>query len=431
MLAFPRSRSLHFATLAALATCSIVQPARADERVTLNEVTLRKLPGENQDPVATYAAGVKVEVLEVKGRWVRIKIDKATGWVPRTKLSEPTVAPDGPAPPADAGPRSRKLAVVVSRADVVLRARPEADAPVLAPAAVGASLTVLDGAAGGWLHVDDGAGHAGWVPAGAVRDPGAATPTEAPPVVAPRRPRRDAATWTLHGSAALGYRSIDQRFTSNAVGGLANYAVNADASAIDAELVAMPPLGTLRLGGEAAIRYTASDPGIDYPGPTLEPGSIPFTMFEARAVARVGYHVGPVTPQLRLGGAYGAFLADEVANAGRMPREALWAATLGVGVEVAPLRAPVVIEARFDQALISRRQQTDGLADGMSSSTGGQWLDVRLAYAVGRHLVVFAGFAYERHATDWSGASERWAGVTEAHRLDHAQLVSFGVGAGR
>lgn len=406
-----------------------VDSVRAETRTSLVEITLRKLPGENQDAVATYATGVTVEVLEIKGRWIKVKIDKSVGWVPRTKLSEPAAAAGAP---VDAGPRSHRLAVQVRQPDAAIRARPEAGAPVVAPVAPGAALTVLDGAAPGWLHVDDGHGHAGWIAAAAVADVGAgAAVVDAPPAARPTAAPRARATWTLRGTAAIGYRSIDQRFTSNATGGLANYAVSADASAAEIGVAALPRLGALRVGVDAAARFTSSDPGIDYPGPTLAPGEIPFTMFEARGTARIGYRLGPVTPQLRLGGFYGAFLADEIANAGRLPREALWAATVGLGVEVAPPRAKVTIEARGDLAIVGARQQTDGLADGMTSSAGGQWLELRLAYAIAPHVAVVAGFTYERYTTDWSGASERWAGVTDAHRLDHAQLVSFGIGAGR
>ena len=406
-----------------------VDSVRADTRTSLVEITLRKLPGENQDAVATYATGVTVEVLEIKGRWIKVKIDKSVGWVPRTKLSEPAAAA---AAPVDAGPRSHRLAVQVRQPDAAIRARPEAGAPVVAPVAPGAALTVLDGAAPGWLHVDDGHGHAGWIAAAAVAAVGAsAAVVDAPPAARPTAAPRARATWTLRGTAAIGYRSIDQRFTSNATGGLANYAVSADASVAEIGVAALPRLGTLRVGLDAAARFTSSDPGIDYPGPTLAPGEIPFTMFEARGTARIGYRLGPVTPQLRLGGFYGAFLADEIANAGRLPREALWAATVGLGVEVAPPRAKVTIEARGDLAIVGARQQTDGLADGMTSSAGAQWLELRLAYAIAPHVAVVAGFTYERYTTDWSGASERWAGVTDAHRLDHAQLVSLGIGAGR
>jgi SH3-like domain-containing protein len=404
---------------------------RADTRTSLVEITLRKLPGENQDAVATYATGVKVEVLEVKGRWIKVKIDKSVGWVPRTKLSEPAASATAP---VEADPRSHRLGVQVRQPDAMIRARPDAGAAVVAPVAPGAALTVLDGDAPGWLHVDDGHGHAGWIAAAAVADVGAAAlPVDVapPPSSAASTRARARPSWTLRGTASIGYRSIDQRFTSNATGGLANYAVSADASAAEIGVTALPRLGKLRLGADAAARFTSSNPGIDYPGPTLAPGEIPFTMFEARGTARVGYRLGPITPQLRLGGFYGAFLADEVANAGRLPREALWAATAGLGVEVAPPRAKVTIEARADVALVGARAQTDGLAGGMSSTVGAQWFELRLAYAVAPHVAVVAGFTYERYATDWSGASERWAGVTDAHRLDHAQLVSFGIGAGR
>ena len=79
-------------TLGLLSAVLAVDSVRADTRTSLVEITLRKLPGENQDAVATYATGVKVEVLEVKGRWIKVKIDKSVGWVPRTKLSEPAAS---------------------------------------------------------------------------------------------------------------------------------------------------------------------------------------------------------------------------------------------------------------------------------------------------------------------------------------------------
>ena len=86
--------------------------------------------------------GTSVEVLEIKGRWIKIKVDKTVGWVPRTKLSEP--AASAAAAPED-GPRSRHLTVQVRQPDAVVRARPAAGAAVVAPVAPGAALDVLDG----------------------------------------------------------------------------------------------------------------------------------------------------------------------------------------------------------------------------------------------------------------------------------------------
>ncbi|MBK9037289.1 MAG: SH3 domain-containing protein [Myxococcales bacterium] len=429
-----------FAALIAVMAAGVVARAdtqeKADPRVTLGEVTLRKHPGENQDAVATYAAGVTVKVLVIQGRWVKVQIDKSVGWVPRTKLSEPS-APPAPEPAATG--RSRQLSVEVRGADAVVRAEPASGAASVAPVAVGARLAVIPGAAPGWLHVDDGHGHVGWIEAAAVGDPGAAAASTAPTKAgAPARdvgPARavTAGAWTLHATAAVGYRSLDQRFTSNATGGLANYSVSADASVAELGLAATPRLGrgAVRLGADARARFTSSSPGIDYPGPTLAPGTIPFTMFEGAGAVHAGYRLGPVVPQLRVGGYYGAFLADDVANAGRMPREALWAVFTGLGVEVVPPRSRVRLEARADLAVAGGRRQTPGLADGMTSDAGAAWLELRLAYTVAAHVAVFAGISYDRYATDWSGASERWADVTSAQRIDHAQLIEIGIGAGR
>ncbi|MEZ4402557.1 MAG: SH3 domain-containing protein [Kofleriaceae bacterium] len=386
-------------------------------------LTLRAKPGENQDPAGTVAAGATLEILEVSGRWLRVKAGDVTGWTPRTTLVEATdqVVEFAPLAP-------RKLSVVVTNPAAQLREAADAGAAVVGPIAVGTQLTIEDGTVAGWLRVRDGA-RVGWIaeaditeadrPVNAVTD----RPTRA---VVRRAPRR----W-LEVAATLGYRTLSQRFTSDATGGLADYRVVSDASVAQGDVVARRDLpGHLVVGVDGQVRGTYSSPGIDYPGPTLAPGKIPFTMFEAGGGARVGYRRGPVEAAARLGGFYGAFLADDVDNAGRIPRERLLAGTVGLRLTIAPAATPVRIDAAGDLTIVGARSQTPGLRDGDVDAATAWWLQLGVSVPVARRLLLIGSFAVERATTRWSGMSQRWADVTSASRDDQGLLFQLGVGTG-
>jgi SH3-like domain-containing protein len=422
----------------------LARPVRAEERSTTTAVALRKQPGESQPAVATLPAGTTVEVLETRGRWLRVRAGKARGWLTRTTVTTGAAV----APPPATAPSARadsRLTVEVVGPGAVLRRRPDGAAPVVARFAAGVRLSVVDAGDRVWIQVRDAAGRAGWVERERVDNGGGAVAAP-PPSRSGARPRpaglgsAAAAVAAAPGArgpiavratAALGYRSLDERFSSNGGGGLAAYLISADAAVAEVGLDARTrPAGPLQLGVDGGLRLSYSSPGIDYGGPSMPAGEIPFRMFEVEAGLRAGYHRAGLDLALRAGGFYGAFLADEVANAGRLPRESLLAATAGLRVDLAPAGSRVGLTGSFDLALAGRREQTRGLEDGERSDAGALWAGLVVHYRLHPRLVLLGAYGYERATTRWQGASSRQPDVTDAERVDASQILQIGLGTG-
>lgn len=406
--------------LAALALC--VPAARAEPATTRVEVVLRAKPGDNQDPVATYAAGAAVTILETQGRWLRVKIGDSVGWMPRTKLV-------AEAAPAAAAPPARALTVTLSTA-APLRQAPDDTAAVIATVAAGATVEVVDGGRPRWLEVRGEAGR-GWLATAALTGAVTAPPPpidRPPPRRALPRPRR----LELDGGLALGYRSLRQSFASDATGGLADYQLDADAAALTGRARAIArPRGALVVELELRGALAYSDPGVAYPGPTLPPGDVPFSLVSGELAVRAGLTRGPAT--LTVGGAalYQAFLPAEVANAALIARERLLGAAVDARLELAAPRTAARVGLGGQWLAAGDRAQTPGLRDGATATPRQLALTVDVRYPVGRHLDLSAGLLYQRAATAWTGMSERWADVTAAERVDRWVGVELGLGARR
>jgi hypothetical protein len=243
--------------------------------------------------------------------------------------------------------------------------------------------------------------------------------------------RRPARSLALQAELGIGFRSLGMELTSNATGGLSNYLVDADAAALVFEASAVARLSSrLLAASNVRVQLSQSSPGIDYPGPTSAAGKIPFKTAAVDAGARAGVRALRVL-DLTLGAGmhYDAFLPDEVENAGRLPRERLFGATVGARAEVVPPRSRFSACARFDLMLLGSRAQTPGLEDGPSSSVSAWWGGLTLRYVLTRHLSAFIAYDFERATTDWDGMSVREAGATNTSRADTAQLAQLGLTA--
>jgi uncharacterized protein YraI len=109
--------------------CLSAGPALADAaRVTATNANLRSAPGANSRVVATLARGALLEVLDVSGDWVKVRVaeTKAEGWVHRRLVDMPAgarpAAPAAARPPAPAAPApvapAAATAVTIDHRDV-------------------------------------------------------------------------------------------------------------------------------------------------------------------------------------------------------------------------------------------------------------------------------------------------------------------------
>ena len=431
------------AVLCVYAVVASVTLAHAGGRRTLEPVALRKKPGEKEAVVARLPAGAEVTVLGIDGRWLRVRAGGAEGYVARTTVSSPEDA-DAAAQLGQwsAGRRAGGrvvgelfIDVVVDRA--ALRVEPRPDAAAIAALARGTRLTVVDAASDpAWIRARDPAGHDGWIGRAEIDNGASGVVVTGVDLRGVNRPRDDRGGPALRRLAVradlgIGYRVLGMDLTSNAEGGLTNYAVDAGAMAATLDTDAVLRLGgTWLAGADARLSASDSSPGIDYPGPTAPPGKIPFHTFEADAGARLGARLQQAFDvAARAGVHYDAFVTRSVANAGMLPRERLLGVTLGARVDIAPERSRFAVTARFDALVLGGRAQTAGLQDGTSSTAHALWGGLALRYALGHRLAAFGGFDFGRATTEWSGMSARQPGVTRTRRVDTAQLVQLGISA--
>jgi SH3-like domain-containing protein len=415
--------------------------ARAEPRRTLEQVTLRKKPGEKEAVVARLPANTPVTVLALEGRWLLVRANTATGYLTRTTVSEPVA---GDVEPGATWSAARKasgqvvtdLYVQVVAPRAALRAAPKPDAAQVVEAARGSRLSVVDAASDpAWIHARDEAGHDGWIAREQIDNGASAvvvTGVDLKGIGLSRDdagPRAAAHKLSVRADLGIGLRALGMDLTSNAEGGLTNYVLDADAVAATFDVdVAMRLAGKAFVAADARVSASDSSPGIDYPGPTAPAGKIAFHTFASDVGGRVGLRARRVFDlALRAGVHYDAFVAADVKNAGMLPRERLLGATLGARVDIAPERSRFTITARFDALVLGGRTQTPGLEDGPSSTARALWGGLTMRYALVQRIAVFGGYDFSRASTEWSGMSVRQPGATRTQRADTAQLVQLGI----
>jgi SH3-like domain-containing protein len=406
--------------------------ASAEPRRTTESVTLRKKPGEREAAVVTVPANTVVTVIAEEGRWLKVKVNGAVGYVTRTTITAP--APGDEAPPSASWSSQRQgdaLFIEVLRAGT-LAAEPKPSAAKISDVEKGAHLVVLDATTPGWIHARDDQGREGWISRAQVENGATGVTMTGADLqgTAETYVRPTSAPLAIRAEVGLGYRSLGMDLTSNAEGGLTNYLVDADAVAAVLDVGATYRLEGFFVGGDVRAAFSEASPGIDYPGPTGKPGKIPFSTFAADVGVRAGIHVhDAIDLALRAGGHYDAFITEVVTNVGMLPRERLLGATLGLRADIAPPHSRFGATVRFDLLVVGSRAQTSGLEDGTDSSAHALWGGLAVRYQLSTHVSPFAAYDFGRATTSWTGPSVREPGVTEAHRVDTTQLVQIGVSA--
>ena len=437
------------ALIVLIAALAMVGDARADEPwQTMVAVELRAKPGEKGAVVAKLPAGTVVKVQRTEGRWLLVRVGKKVGYLTRTTVTGgPTPAAGGttgkwsaarrPDPTRSATVDALFIEVVGARS--VLRAAPAASAAPVAALPRGAQLTVLDATKGAWIQARDDQGRQGWIARPQV-DNGASSVVvtgadlkgaSAPPAEVDRFRRHPLGRVSLRAAVGAGYRAMAMSFSSNGQRGSANYLVSAAAATVDLSTEATVRLTARGLIGlDVRARLGQSSPGIDYAGRSGATGKVPFSAIDVDGGVRAGLRLRRlVDVSLRAGLHYDAFIAEEVDNVARLPRERLLGATVGARLDLVPPRR-VSVTATFDVLLFGTRQQTAGLEDGEASAAHGLWGGVALHYQLTHHLAVLGAVHFGRTTTDWTGMSVRQPGVTDARRVDSSQLAEVGLSAG-
>lgn len=431
-------------------------PIPRESRQTTDQVVLRDKPGEKQAPLATLPSGATVIVEAERGRWLRVRSGKLVGYLARTTVTTPpppatVVAAVEPEPVVEttavsgwssrrsdpsSGTSTQLYAEVTGAA--ALRADPKLDAPVVVEMQRGSRLVVVDASStAGWVRARDEHGAEGWIPLDRVGNGSAAVAlSSAIPTAEVATEKRDATRpaserhgLELHIDMGVGYRVIGMNFTSNGTAGLANYLVSADASAADVGVdMVMFRAGKLSLGIDGELEASDSSPGISYAGPSQPGGRIPFSTLDVDAGVRAGFRTRRLFELAVRGGVhYDAFIAEDVDNAGMLPRERLFGATLGARADVVPPGSRFGATLHADALVVGSRRQTPGLEDGTSSTERAVWAGMIVRVRLARHFSLLSAYDFARVTTQWSGVSVRMPGVTNARRVDSSQLVQLGL----
>jgi SH3-like domain-containing protein len=405
--------------------------ASAEPRRTTESVTVRKKPGEKEPAVVTVPANTEVTVLGEEGRWLKVKVNGAVGYITRTTITAPDVS-DTPTSGGWSSQRKGDELFIEVPVDGWLATEPKPSAAKVSDVPKGAHLIVIDATTPGWIHARDDQGHEGWIARTSVENGATAVTISGVDLqgTAETYVRPAPSALAIRAEVGLGYRSLGMDLTSNAEGGLTNYLVDADAAAAVLDLGATYRLDGFFVGGDVRTVVSEASPGIDYPGPTAPPGKIPFSTFATDAGVRAGIHVhDAIDLALRVGGHYDAFVTKMVDNAGMLPRERLLGATVGLRAEIVPPHTRFGATLRFDLLAVGSRAQTPGLEDGTSSTAHALWGGLVVRYQLSDHVSPFVAYDFGRATTSWTGPSVREPSVTNASRVDTTQLIQLGVSA--
>jgi uncharacterized protein YgiM (DUF1202 family) len=447
-----QTRAILIAAALVLLFAASPTPVHAEILRTRRDTTLRARPGESQRAVARLQADQEVEVITRAGRWLRVRSGERVGWLTRTNVRDD--APEKRAQrktrveswrrdqPEPAIPRARKDIVTVrvnNGTQDTFRA-PSGTTRVAFRARSADVLTVVgDNQDRTWLLVENEHGQVGWVPAvittpvamtQATRDRRAALLATA---LAESSEAVDTpiALVTRHARAAVGYRIMATRFTSNGSAELANYRISAQAmtATLDGSLPLTSSSSRFLAAVEGEYRLSLASPGIHYQDGAGKLDTIAFSMHEVRAGGQLGVRVtDSALVAGRVGYHYGLFLVDALENRAGLANESLHGLTVGGRAHLTPGKGSCAIRAGFDVLAGARRGQSAGLEDGAGSAASAWWGHLGMDYALTAGLMLSAHYAYERAGTEWTGQSARQPDVTEAARTDQSHLVYMGLG---
>jgi opacity protein-like surface antigen len=233
--------------------------------------------------------------------------------------------------------------------------------------------------------------------------------------------------------AKAGVAIINQRFTSNGSGSLANYDASSAALGAQVGLGYQRGIGRyFRLGldgeyafaGAAAFKYKAAD------GSNVTLGVQDHTI-DAGASAGLHFNViGGLDLGLRLGGELALNLIQATTKA-PLPSDRVLGLTIGLGMALPafatiadrPLGAHVVAMGLVP----AQRVQTPGLEEGPSSSTVGFGVAAGLAYNLVKGLYMNFDYSYGLVLTHFEGQARRNTTITAADRGNEQHLIVLGL----
>lgn len=442
-----------FALAALLAVLWAPSPASAEPMRVNTKTKLREQPGEAAKVLGTLQPDQKVEVLETKGRWLRVRAGKKVGWITRTTV-EPIAGAAGGSdtagagagtgagsdgdwsakdkPTSDAGAKAADKRVVTASEPGPVRREPRRNAHevyTLTPD----DLATVEGESeqGAWLLIQNENGQMGWIRSSLVQtvdDPAAIrmararTDESGGPVRTVRKERLIAP----RVEAGLGYRGFGMDFESNGGAALDQYRI--EASSALTRVGVWVPLEfsgvVIEAGGSYAI--SLARPGIRY----ADQEDISFLTHDAEVGANLGYRLldGLLTVAGSGGFHYSVFRVDKLDNVAYLPSERLTGVTAGGLVELALGGGKYTVRGAFRTLIGGKRAQTAGLEDGTASTAGAWWANLDLDYALFSAFDLAAGYTFEHASTQWAGPSARRPGVTAARRKDNNHLLYVGVG---
>ncbi|RMH39524.1 MAG: hypothetical protein D6689_16280 [Deltaproteobacteria bacterium] len=407
-----RTRARHAGGARRRARAGRRQPAPKRETVRARgAATLHAEAAESSAVVVVAEPGATMDVLERRGRWLRVRVMGADGWVTRTSIASPNEP--------RAQPARRRWAQ--RRTD---QWRPEdARSPERATADEGGR---------GWA----GTARDRFAPAAPAPASGRSTPMSADRTPDPPDLAHDRAAlprWTLATSASVGFLAMSMDLTTNIEAGLGNYVVAANAAAASGEVSARYALTPRWLvGADARYAFGVSRPGIHYePSAGGPAGDVAFATHEVRGAAEVGASFGdaarPIDVLARGGYLYRALLVDDIDNVAHMPSESLRGAIVGAGVRAYRVAGDVNARVDVDALAGGTRAQTQNLEDGTEPSVSAVWVTARMDTALAAGMRLTLGYRFERATTRWSGPSRRVPDAMDAVRTDTAHLVTAGV----
>lgn len=382
------------------ATCALAQ---AETVVTNTDAVLRRKPGESSASVGDLRDGARLSVLGRKGRWLKVRAGKRTGWIARTQVAAQAARPaHRPAPTAWGARRVRALrsgntAPTSPAYDVVAAGDDSPRSPRRAAASRLAS-----------------------------RDP---TEESAEPVQRTTSVRGS----SRHLGLRTGMSAVRMVYRSDGQSALSSYRIAARSvvAELAGGLALMPRRFGAQLGIEGHYRVGYSSPGIRYQSSDGAVGDIAFATTEARAGliggARLSPALGGSTLAVTAGYHYGAFLPRALDNHGKLAREDLRGLFVGLRLQFADVRGGASLHAAVDRLLAGRRAQTVGLEDGVVQAVEATWARLTLLVPVSSTVCFEGSYRLGRAQTSWRGESPRQPDISTALRNDQEHLVTAGL----
>ncbi|MBI4512122.1 MAG: SH3 domain-containing protein [Deltaproteobacteria bacterium] len=430
--------------VACLVTFSGLAESRVRSDVKLSDdACLKSRPGESAPTIVKLREGQPVQVLERRGRWLRITTDGKVGWITRTQVASRPVSLARPA----SSPRKRdgwnapRRDTVVSgmsrlapksgdewqkgmnatvRSPAAIRQRPSTKSAELYEVSRGEKLKIvlLDEEGGKWARVQDETGARGWVETSAL------SPLEDTLPVVPTGRHENPGSDARHGSkvhagdeenaarftygavAGLGVLARTQSLASNGTGIRANYGLSYSNPAVMVSGNLGTKLGRVELGMQVAFLKAAGGPGIRVEGQNDSAGNLDVQGSELCASTMVGTWVGGKIISIRVGYRR-QFTTIERSQVALLPSETTSGIIFGSSLHAPRLGKRLGARLGVDAMLSGSLEQSAGMRDGAASSLRMFSLGAEGTYRLGRSLAAFMSYGLDYEKARFSGASDR------------------------